>query len=185
MMQSASAALRDANAPTDPPLLPFERAPIYLVRRLHQICTGALAEALDGALMPLEWAVLTHVHRKPGLDQKTLVESAGIDRSHTSRIIDELERKGLLQRKVNGRDRRAHALVVTQRGAAARARLRVRALASQELVLAPLTDAERETLFDLLNRLIAANARYARPGADRRKRHPTKSPHPKQRRQTS
>ena len=42
--------------------------------------------------------------------------------------------------------------------------------AANERILAPLSARERETLFDLLIRIIQANAIYARPGAGRRKR---------------
>jgi hypothetical protein len=43
-------------------------------------------------------------------------------------------------------------------------------------ILAALTLEERKTLTDLLVRVIEANARYARPGAGRRKRGSRQSP---------
>jgi hypothetical protein len=61
-----------------------------------------------------------------------------------------------------------------------REHLRPKALTAQARVLAPLSAAEKEVLFDLLVRLIEANESLARPGAGRRKRaaavsHPSKS----------
>ena len=143
--------------------------PIYLVRRLHQICAGQLAEALDGRLTMLQWVVLTHVQFAPDLDQSRLAEVASIDRTSTGRTIDELEALGLVERRLKDGDRRVRILRATRKGKALRQSLVGAATALQERLLAPLGAGERETLFGLLRRLIEANAAYAKPGLDRRK----------------
>jgi hypothetical protein len=47
---------------------------------------------------------------------------------------------------------------------------RPKARASQERMLEVLTPAERRSLVDMMERVIAANPQYARPGAGRRRR---------------
>jgi len=93
----------------------------------------------------------------------------GIDRTNVGQIVDELEAKGMVRRRVNGVDRRARELSVTARAAKLRRLMRPRVLAAQGSVLAPLKPAERVLLVDLLTRVVEANEIHARPGAGRRR----------------
>jgi hypothetical protein len=76
---------------------------------------------------------------------------------------------GLVERRVNGQDRRARMLRLTARGAKLHQRLLPGARSRQNRMLAPLTAAEREVFLDQLVRIINTNEIYARPGAGRRK----------------
>src|SRR5437016_2428457 len=104
-----------------PPLVKFEREvpPVRRVlmamaRRLLQICTTATAEALAGEdLTPLQYAVIAYVHGEPDLDQSGLAARLGIDRNNASLLVEQLEAKRLLSRRVNGADRRARLLRLT------------------------------------------------------------------------
>jgi MarR family transcriptional regulator, temperature-dependent positive regulator of motility len=84
-------------------------------------------------------------------------------------MIDELEGKGIVERKIDPDDRRARKLYVTERGAALRRRMSPSLLAAQERLLAPLAPEDRAALLDMLVRVIEANDSYARPGNGRRK----------------
>jgi len=84
-------------------------------------------------------------------------------------MIEFLEERGLVERKLDPDDRRARKLYPTRRGADLRRRLRPALLAAQERLLAPLAKAERAALIDMLVRVIEANDSYARPGNGRRK----------------
>jgi DNA-binding MarR family transcriptional regulator len=160
------------------PLIRFERAvpsvrriPMALARRFLQICTTATAEALDGFdVTPLQYAVLAYVQAEPDLDQSALAARLGIDRNNTSLLVEQLEAKGLLSRRVNGADRRARLLRLTPRGEKLRARIQPVTYAGQQRLLSVLEPAERELLLDLLVRLIEGNRSLARPGTGRRKR---------------
>jgi DNA-binding MarR family transcriptional regulator len=160
------------------PLVRFERAippvrriPMALARRLFQICTTATAEALEGFdLTPLQYAVLAYVQAEPDLDQIGLAARLGIDRNNTSVLVEQLEAKGLLSRRVNGADRRARLLRLTPRGEKLRARIQPVTYAGQQRLLSVLEPAERELLLDLLVRVIEGNRPLARPGTGRRKR---------------
>jgi DNA-binding MarR family transcriptional regulator len=160
------------------PLVRFERAvppvrrnPMALARRLFQICTTATAEALDGFdLTPLQYAVIAYVQVEPDLDQSGLAARLGIDRNNASLLVEQLEAKGLLSRRVNGADRRARLLRLTPRGEKLRARVQPVTHAGQQRLLSVLEPAERELLLDMLVRVIEGNRPLARPGTGRRKR---------------
>jgi DNA-binding MarR family transcriptional regulator len=149
-------------------------------RRFLQICTAAAAEALEGEdLTPLEWAVFAYLNSfngEPDIDQNGLAERLGIDRNNASLLVERLETRGLVERHVNGEDRRARLLRLSPRGERLFQRLRKPTLAAQQGVLAVLKPAERDLLLELLARVIEGNRILARPGAGRRKRGSLKSP---------
>ena len=153
-----------------PDVLPSHRVPAHLARRFNQICLGVTAEILDGeGLTPLLFGVLVAVLEEPGRGQKQVADSMGVDAVNFGQMIDELEGKGLVERKIDPNDRRARELYVTERGAALRRRLSPSLLAAQERLLAPLSPDERTALLDMLVRVVEANDCYARPGNGRRK----------------
>src|SRR5262245_7061396 len=153
---------------------PVRRVPIALARRFFQICTTAAAESIAGTgLTPLEVAVMAYLNKKlgqPNIDQNGLAARLGVDRNTTSLLVDRLEAKGLLERRVSPEDRRARLLSLTARGEKLQERISPKASAGQQRILEVLDPAERELLLDLLVRVIEGNRSLARPGAGRRKR---------------
>jgi DNA-binding MarR family transcriptional regulator len=141
-----------------------------LSRRFYQICMAVAAEvAAEEALTPLELGTLTYLYDEPDIDQKALTARLGVDRSNTSILVDELEEKGLVERRVNADDRRARLLRLTSRGVKVRDRLRPKAGVAQAGILAALAAPDRERFLDMLVQIVEANEIYARPGASRRK----------------
>jgi DNA-binding MarR family transcriptional regulator len=154
----------------DDSLVPHH-VPYPLVRRLDQIFSWAVADALSGEVTdtPSQFAAVAVLQDFPGIDQRRLAALMGLDRTNVGQLIDRLETKGLVERRMNGADRRAHALHLTKEGEAARRRLRPKMVAAQSRVLAPLSSAEQDLLIDMFIRVINANEVNARPGAGRRK----------------
>lgn len=143
---------------------------IPLARRLHQLCTAAAAEALKGEeITALEYGVLAWLQDEPDIDQNALAARMGIDRTTASMLVSSLEERGFVDRRTNPVDRRARLLCLTEAGAALRERLRPRVRDCQARVLSVLEPVERETLLDLLVRVVVANEAYTPPGAARRK----------------
>jgi len=155
------------------PFLPVRRAPYPLARRFLQICTAAVAEPLaDQDLMPLDMGVLAYLNKQngePDIDQNGLAERLGIDRYSASLLVERLEEKAIVERRINGADRRARLLRLTQRGEKLYAQLRSPVVARQMSILAPLSLKEKELFLDFLMRIVEANRALARPGAGRRK----------------
>jgi len=159
---------------------PVRRTPMSLSRRFFQICTAAAADALvSEGLTPLESGVLAYLSRvagEPNIDQVSLAERMGVDRSHASLLVDTLVARGLVDRQVNPENRRAHILRLTPPGEKVHARTRPGFNAGQQKILAVLRPSEREQLLELLARVVEENIVLARPGAGRRKSAASTSP---------
>jgi DNA-binding MarR family transcriptional regulator len=152
----------------------IRRVPLALARRFFQVCNTAGAEAVaaDG-LTPLEFAVLAYVNSidgEPDIDQSSLAVRLGVDRNTTSLLVRALERRRLLEQRVNESDRRARLLRLTPAGEDLFARLHPRALDAQFALLTVLETEERELFLDLLTKVIEENRHLAKPGGGRRKR---------------
>jgi DNA-binding MarR family transcriptional regulator len=162
-----------------PGIPPVRRVATALARRFNQICVTLSADSVAAAdLTPMQFAVLAYLNKRdgqPGIDQNGLAARLGVERSLVSLLVEELGSRGLVERSVNGADRRARILRLTPRGEAAFDRLRRNNAAANERVLDPLTAKERELFLDMLIRVIKRNTAYARPGAGRRKRRPNQS----------
>ena len=150
---------------------PYRRVPAYLIRRLQMISNAIIAEAFEDEDMPVsQWAVLTIIDNHPEIDQSQLADVVSIDKTNTGRLVDQLEAKGLVERRPNDSDRRVWMLRCTPLGLKIRKRLRPRALATQDRLLSCLEPAQREFFIDLMSRVVIANEKYVRPGAGRRRR---------------
>src|SRR5439155_27138767 len=103
----------------------------------------------------------------PGIDRRRLAEAMGIDPTRPSLIVERLHLQGLIERHVNGADRRARQLYLTPKGRALWRRIRPKASAANARVLAPLASAEQGLFLDMMIRLIDGNRAYSRPGAGR------------------
>jgi len=151
---------------------PTPRHPIALARRFYQIATAVTAEVHENdktGLRHLEFGVMVRLHDTPGLDQNSLADWMALDRTTISTLVFRLEQQGLIERAVNGADRRARMLRLTSKGKGLHDRVREKTVAAQARILSVLTPAERRSLVDLLARVIEANQAYARPGAGRRR----------------
>jgi DNA-binding MarR family transcriptional regulator len=152
--------------------------PFPLVRRLNQIFATIAAEiTLQEDLTPQQFAAVACLADFPGIDQRHLATLMGVDRTNVGQIVDQLEKRNIVDRRINGADRRARVLRLTRAGERMRQRLRPKLVAAQASVLASLTPAEQDLLIELLIRVIKANEVHARPGAGRRK--PRPKPRPK------
>jgi DNA-binding MarR family transcriptional regulator len=157
-----------------PGVAPVRRTLGSLTRRVHQISMAISADSLAEAdLTPVQYGAMACLNRldgEPGIDQIGLAARLGVDRNSASKLVDELETKGLVERRVNGADRRARLLQLTPSGERLFLQVRKKNLVAQARPLETLAPEERELLFDLLTRVIAANGQHAKPGAGRRKR---------------
>ena len=117
--------------------------------------------------------MLAHLNSEtgaPGIDQISLASRLGVDRNNASLLVQRLASKGLVERRLNGADRRARSLGLTPRGEKLQRRFGPLGLAGQARLLEVLAPRERELLLDLLVRVVEGNRLLARPGTGRRKR---------------
>jgi DNA-binding MarR family transcriptional regulator len=145
------------------------RVPSFLSYRLRQVCLGIMTEVLAPAdLSTVEYGALTAIDAEPGLDQRCLASRLAIDKMSASHLVERLERRRLVDRRIDPADRRSRVLYLTPEGLGLRRSLQPAALDAQERILAPLRPEERPVLVDLMTRVIEGHQTYARPGNGRR-----------------
>ncbi len=145
------------------PRLPLWSRPGYLVRLLHQINYALWSEELGHAnVTPVQYSVLTALSIRGEQDQQTLADEIGIDRTNVAEVLSRLEGRKLVRRKENPADRRARLASLTPKGRALMTSLFPAMQRSQDRLLAPLTQKERDLFMTTLVRLIEANNEYGR-----------------------
>ncbi|WP_332671920.1 MarR family winged helix-turn-helix transcriptional regulator [Aromatoleum sp.] len=110
------------------------------------------------------FGVLVIIDANSGLKQSELARAAHLDRSTVVSVIDNLERRGLVERRAADNDRRSNALVLTPDGSALLKKLKRRVNEHEKRLVQHLTEDERQTLVTLLQRIFPEN-RASRPNA--------------------
>jgi DNA-binding MarR family transcriptional regulator len=129
----------------------------FLINRIAVVARKQFAARLDSLDLNLRmWGVLNVLDVEGAITQHALGRSVGIDPSSMVATIDELEARGLVERRRHPSDRRAHALYLTEAGTETLARGRALARQAQDELLAPLDAEEREELHELLLRVAMA-----------------------------
>ena len=109
-------------------------------------------------IRPIHYGVLTVVGANPGLKQSEVCTALGIKRANFVGILNELERRGLVERR-SAKDQRVNALYLTRAGKALIEKLRQINKRHEREVTAGLTSNERVRLIEMLNRI--SKATYA------------------------
>jgi MarR family transcriptional regulator, lower aerobic nicotinate degradation pathway regulator len=154
---------------TESTAIDIDQQPGYAIRRLHQISVGVfLQEVGDLGVTPVQYAALQVVGNQPGIDQRTLARSIALDTSTTGGVIDRLEARGWLERRLTPQDRRARLLYLTPAGEQGLAETLPAMLRAQQQILAPLTERQRSEFMRLLQLLVTRNNEWSRaPGEAR------------------
>jgi DNA-binding MarR family transcriptional regulator len=108
-------------------------------------------------LTPLQYGAMLHLSKTTGIEQNSLAEKINVDRNTASLLVEQLVKKGLLDRQVNGADRRSRLLSLTAKGEVLYAQLRPAHAALNRNLLAPITPQEQKLLMDLLIRVVEGN----------------------------
>jgi DNA-binding MarR family transcriptional regulator len=87
--------------------------------------------------------------------QQDLATTLQIDRTNLVGLLNELETEELIERRRSAEDRRRHTVAITDTGHERLARAEFALAAVEDVVLASLTDAEREQLYALLQKATA------------------------------
>ena len=124
----------------------------YHLRRAQLKAFAAFAREVAG-LSPMLFGVLATIEAQPGIGQGEIADALGADRSTMVRLVDQLERRGLVRRESRPDDRRTVVPTLTPAGRTALAAANPQVLASEELFAGGLSVQERRTLADLLQRI--------------------------------
>ena len=121
-----------------------------------------LQETESHGVTPVQYAALQKVGNAPGVDQRTLARSIGLDTSTIAGVVDRLEARGLMQRNTSPEDRRVRLLRLTDEGRALLDAIEPAMLRSQERILDPLPQVERAEFMRMLRALVTANNELSR-----------------------
>lgn len=143
--------------------LDFETLPGHYIRRLQQIAVAVfLQETQAHGITPVQYAALNQVARMPGIDQRTLARTIGLDTSTIASVIDRLEARGLMQRQASPQDRRVRLLTVSVAGLDLLMAIVPDVLKAQERMLHPLSKTERTEFMRMLQAVVTANNELSR-----------------------
>jgi DNA-binding MarR family transcriptional regulator len=133
----------------------FQNTPGYYVRRAHQRTVALFMEETAGfEVTPVQFAILNQLIETPGEDQVTLAHHVSFDAATSGSVIGRLEKRGWVRREADTQDRRRKLLWITPEGQAAALGMKAAAERLQLRLMAPLNEAERETLVKLLSRVV-------------------------------
>jgi DNA-binding MarR family transcriptional regulator len=104
-------------------------------------------------LEPRHAGMLTRLAAHEGLSQQALGELIGLNPTRMVFLVDELERRGLVERRRNTADRRSYELYLTAQGRDTLRQVQAAGSRHQAEIGASLTQAERIQLASLLRRL--------------------------------
>jgi len=128
----------------------------YHLRRAQLRAFAAFARHLkETALTPTLFGVLAMVEARPGIGQGEIADALGTDRSTMVRLVDQLERRGLVRREPHPGDRRTVLPALTGEGRALLERATPLVHASEDEFARALDPYERVRLADYLRRLNA------------------------------
>jgi DNA-binding MarR family transcriptional regulator len=109
----------------------------------------------EHGLSRTQFRLLSHLNGEEGQRLTTLSDRLLLNKSTITRVVDQLEEAGLVQRIADPGDRRAQRVILTLKGGAQRQQAANDHLQSLEHRMATLTDAERDELRALLAKLRA------------------------------
>ncbi len=155
-----------ADEPIGTPGLPdaLKRYTGFLLNKVGMIAQKQFSARLESlGVTTRMWGALNVLDAAGAITQHALCKGTGMDPSTMVSTIDELEARGLVERRPHPSDRRAHALHITDAGRETLARGRRIARQAQEELLAPLNEEEREQLRSLLLRLVVSSGNVGKP----------------------
>jgi DNA-binding MarR family transcriptional regulator len=126
----------------------------FLLAQVGAHAASKFAERLaELKLLPAHAGVFRTLASRPGITQQALATALGALPSRLVALIDDLEARGLLERRPQQSDRRSYALHLTEEGKSTLRAVGRIAREHQQSLLAALSQDEQQQLADLLQRV--------------------------------
>jgi DNA-binding MarR family transcriptional regulator len=139
---------------TKPPRFAAHQPVSFLLAQVGAHAAGRFAERLAPlGLKPPDAGILRLLAQSPGASQQELAAMLRIHASRLVAVVDDLEARGLIERRENREDRRTYALFLTEKGSSALADVGRVAREHNDALCASLSAAERGVLSELLARV--------------------------------
>jgi DNA-binding MarR family transcriptional regulator len=139
----------------------FLARPGFLLARVDQIATS-IHGGLSGGETPAQAEFLLLLDTLGAIPQIRLARAAGVDKSTTAYVLDNLQTRGLIARAACADDKRRALVSLTDAGKARIDRVRADHAELQRLLFAPLAEEDRPRLIAMLHKL-GANPMSAAP----------------------
>jgi DNA-binding MarR family transcriptional regulator len=128
----------------------------FLLSQLGAHAAARFAEQVAPlGITPAHVGVLRSVAQHPGRSQQAVAEEFGTPPSRMVVLLDDLEERGLVERRRGGGDRRVHSLHLTGEGQIVMTKLKGIGRDAERDLLRGLTVVERRELLELLQRVAA------------------------------
>jgi DNA-binding MarR family transcriptional regulator len=139
---------------TDVDLGPLPELIGYVLRRAQLVVFQDFFNAFAPFdIRPAQFSVLTVIERNPGLTQSQVAAALGIKRTNFVGMLDELEKRGLAERRAGARDKRSYALYLTADGTALMRKLKPVLKAHESRMIDLVGEEGRDRLVDLLHEI--------------------------------
>lgn len=145
---------------TAPNVIDLYDQPGHLIRRAHQISVSVFLSILGREVTPMQYAALKCLASRPGIDQVTLAQEAGLDTSTTATVAVRLETKGWILRHRVARGQRS--LQLTDAGRELLRELDAKMPVMQQTLLESFSQPERELFMRLLQQFVLMNNELSR-----------------------
>src|ERR1700722_4400339 len=136
--------------------LDLDRFLPYLVNVLASRLSRELASVYEkgfGISIP-EWRVIAHLSQNRNVSVREIHERVDMDKAKVSRAAARLEGAGIIEKKVNGADRRLVELQLTKKGRKMFAEIEPLALAYEQDQLSRLSRKEQASLRAIVDKLL-------------------------------
>ena len=138
-------------------VFPRHQSPGFVIYRASTCLKAALNRAFQEAgvnVTPEQWAVLSSLWEKDGVVQRTLAERTSKDRHNVTRILNLLEKAGMVRREPHLKDKRCQKIFLTRKGKDIKKDLVPIAMDFLDHALAGLTQEDLQAIFRILGQVI-------------------------------
>jgi len=133
----------------------LQNLPGHQIRRLNQISTHLFSKHMQDSghdITPVQYAALLAIKVMPNSDQVQIANYISYDKVTIGGVIERLQRKGLISRDVNERDKRARILNITNEGIHMITQVEAVIEQIQQDILKMLDEEEQQTFMQLLRK---------------------------------
>src|ERR1700730_8669547 len=135
---------------------PRPRGTAFLLAQVGAHAAARFAERISElGVIPADVGLLRMIATQPGRSQQSLAEELGVVPSRVVALVDNLERKGLIERRRNPQAPRKYGAHLTPQGTHVRTETRRLASSHEDDICAALSDTQRAQLAGLLQAIAA------------------------------
>lgn len=136
--------------------LTLDKAIAYKIHRLARLLRVQINQMLQQQGLDLgmeQWLILVRLYETPHLAQHELADQALNDHPNITRLIDQLAKRGWVQRTVDAEDRRRHLVSLTATGRALVERFQPQVVAERQRIFGDFSAEEIDQLITMLEKI--------------------------------